>query len=131
MSRLISGSTSIDEARAAKDAKRMERKNAGFDSANAFITIKQHEMLMSASLQAYDESKNAEILEYVEYRLSVRGRVTAYRRLWAVRAGLVARPFVEMLNRYREIQKRKRLRAMKNDPAALTPQEVVERIENA
>jgi hypothetical protein len=96
-----------------RDAQRMARKNAGFDhGGTSFITLKQHELLMVAALEEYDTRKNGEILEYIEYRLSVTGRLIAYRRLWAVRLGLLARPIVPLVKRYREIQQRKRLRAV-------------------
>jgi siroheme synthase len=135
MTKIISGSTSIADAKRQipqkeRDALRMARKDAGFhDGGNSLITLKQHELLMTAALTAYDEKKNAEIFEYVEYRLSVGGRLTAYKRLWQVRLGYVARPFVGFLKQYREIQQRKRLRASKNDPRALRPEQVVEAIE--
>lgn len=112
MSKIIPGSTSLEDAKKAKDSKRMTLKNAGFtDGGNSLITVKQHEMLMVAALEAYDRKKNDEIFEYVEYRLSVRGCVMAYRRLWEVRVARVLIPIVGLLKRYREIQQRKRERA--------------------
>lgn len=137
MKGLISGSTSIDDAKRAKTDQRMARKNAGFDNANSFITIKQHEQLMAAALGEYDTYKNNEILEYLEYRLSVTGRLVAYKRLWEYRLARVARPFVSALQQYREIQKRKKLRAAARaagqavPTVAMRPQEIVEAIEKA
>jgi hypothetical protein len=89
----------------------MDRKNAGFDGSSSFITIKQHEQLMAAALEAYDRRKNDEVIEYIEYRLSVTGRLVAYRRLWDLRVALAIRPFAPFLKRLREIQQRKRARA--------------------
>lgn len=145
MSKIIPGTTSIADAKRAptqaeKDARRMERKNAGFDNGgNSLITLKQHEMLMAASFAAYDENKNREILEYVEYRLSVTGRLVAYRRLWEYRVARLLRPIAPLVKQYRAIQERKRIRALKNagigngvvDPRSLTPEQVVAAIENA
>lgn len=137
MKGLIPGSTSIEDARRAKDEQRMARKNAGFDSSHAAVTIAQHEKLMVAALEEYDVRKNQEILEYVEYRLSVTGRLVAYRRLWEYRLARVARPFVSALQQYREIRKRKKLRAAARaagqavPTVAMRPQEIVEAIEKA
>jgi siroheme synthase len=105
----------------AKDAARMDRKNAGFnDGNNSLITIKQHELLMVAALEAYDRRKNDEIFEYVEYRFSVRGRFMAYRRLCELRVARALRPFAPLIKHYREIQQRKRLRAVqKANPNAV------------
>jgi hypothetical protein len=143
MSKIIPGNTSIAEAKRQltqpeKDAKRMERKNAGFDhGGSSFITLNQHEKLVSAVIAEYDEHKNREILEYVEYRLSVTGRLVAYRRLWEYRIARALRPIAPLIKQYRAIQQRKRLRALaaKNngvvDPRTLTPDQVVQAIENA
>jgi siroheme synthase len=111
-----------------KDAQRMERKNAGFtDGPNSLITVKQHEQLMVAALTAYDQRKNAEIFEYIEYRLSVSGRLAAYKRLWMIRAARVAKPIVQLVQQ-RQLRKFLATNQDKGQ-ATMHPDQVVEAIQ--
>ena len=47
--------------------------------------------LLSIALQEYKKENDREILEYIEYRLSLRGRLVMARQRWAYRLGLAVR----------------------------------------
>jgi hypothetical protein len=47
--------------------------------------------LMAMALAEYDQTKNVELMEYIEYRLSIRGRISMQSKKWLYRAGVVVR----------------------------------------
>jgi hypothetical protein len=61
--------------------------------------------LMAMALAEYDQTKNAELMEYIEYRLSIRGRTTMQRKKWLYRAGVVVR-FIAQIPAVRKLLER-------------------------